>query len=524
MLAFVAAAQDPELDLANWIQEGTPIGIARRINARGVFPTVDTKVPTQRETDAIWSQSAVGGNYQSFKDAGPLAEAELQRTIDAGHAEFVGTFAEAKKRYGNIAVSKLACSVKDKPDGRRRFGSSLIFAVVSSTPWWWRRSGLCCQDCATCWTMRLRSSGSANTMSRWRPWCRTFRTRSTRYRCTLTRSSIVWRASSMTLCSYSRRSCLGARRVPLRGAGRPRSLTEEAPPCSTPTILHSSVTSMTPLHRPRATGKLDGGDSLWSSCGSSSFGLRMSWKKVARGSRVEWCGATISFPDRYVGKASLSYSFIKALEGDVAACMERPLVKMVILRQISGRATWAFGLVPLLRPVLAPLWAVLAEMAADAERIDSKQKPVHCKVVGREAAVQVTRILPELLWIPGYRRSCDAQSGAAICHGPWTRGYTGPGTPSTLQRTPLPGASGPSSSRTGSLLHTCTTTSRTTTSNASRSRWDHRRPKVHARRSRCSHQDVAPVLVGGAQEGDHEVGFALGARGVRERVIGIGGG
>ena len=119
-MAFVAAAQDPELDLANWIQEGTPMGIARHINARGVFPTVDTKMPTQRETDAIWSQSAVGGSYQSFKDVGPLAEAELQRTIDAGLAEFVGTFAEAKKRYGNIAVSKLACIVKDKPDGSKK--------------------------------------------------------------------------------------------------------------------------------------------------------------------------------------------------------------------------------------------------------------------------------------------------------------------------------------------------------------------------------------------------------------------
>jgi hypothetical protein len=35
---------------------------------------------------------------------------------------------------------------------------------------------------------------------------------------------------------------------------------------------------------------------------------------------------------------------------------------------------------------------------------------------------------------------------------------------------------------------------------------------------------VAPVLVGGAHEGEHEVGFAVGARGVRERVIGIAGG
>ena len=28
------------------------------------------------------------------------------------------------------------------------------------------------------------------------------------------------------------------------------------------------------------------------------FGLRMSWKKVARGLRVDWCGASVAFPDR----------------------------------------------------------------------------------------------------------------------------------------------------------------------------------------------------------------------------------
>ncbi len=28
------------------------------------------------------------------------------------------------------------------------------------------------------------------------------------------------------------------------------------------------------------------------------FGLRMSWQKVSRGLRVNWCGATISFPDK----------------------------------------------------------------------------------------------------------------------------------------------------------------------------------------------------------------------------------
>jgi hypothetical protein len=118
--AWVAASGDPEVDLALWIRHGTPMGIARRIEARGVFPTVATSEPTREEADAIWVQTSVGGNYKSFEDAGDLARAELQRTIDAGYAKVVGSLADAKRRYGEVAVSKLACIVKDRPDGTKK--------------------------------------------------------------------------------------------------------------------------------------------------------------------------------------------------------------------------------------------------------------------------------------------------------------------------------------------------------------------------------------------------------------------
>ncbi len=55
------------------------MGIARRVNARGVFPKVDAMEQIQKEAEAIWAQSAVGGNYKSLQEVGPLAKAELQR-------------------------------------------------------------------------------------------------------------------------------------------------------------------------------------------------------------------------------------------------------------------------------------------------------------------------------------------------------------------------------------------------------------------------------------------------------------
>ena len=72
------------------------MGIARRIEARGVFPRVATTEPARAEADAVWVQTSVGGNYKSFLEAGDWAKDELQRTIDAGYAKVVGTRAEAK--------------------------------------------------------------------------------------------------------------------------------------------------------------------------------------------------------------------------------------------------------------------------------------------------------------------------------------------------------------------------------------------------------------------------------------------
>ena len=58
---------------------------------------------------------------------------------------------------------------------------------------------------------------------------------------------------------------------------------------------------------------------------------------------MDWCGATVAFPDRHLIKVFLSIEFVKALEAEVNTVLCRPLIKLVMLRHIVGRATWAFG-------------------------------------------------------------------------------------------------------------------------------------------------------------------------------------
>ena len=396
--AWVAASGDPEVDLALWIRHGTPMGIARRIEARGVFPTVATSEPTREEADAIWVQTSVGGNYKSFEDAGDLARAELQRTIDAGYAKVVGTLADAKRRYGEVAVSKLACIVKDRPDGTKKvrlvvdLRRSLVNALVVAP----ERIVL----------PRLRDvlMDAVNLV----------RECQHNEQIEAMVSDFADAFHSLPIHPDEEKYCLA------RISGDHFLVFK--------TVMFGGVSS--PLTWGRAGSFLmRGGAALFDKAellaqcyvddpialarGDKEtrskrfsifilwflvFGLRMSWKKVARGFRVDWCGASVAFPDRHLVKISLSIEFVKSLEEEVNSIVGKPLVRLVTLRHVVGRATWAFGLVPMLRPVLAPLWAALAELTADAKAYDRNQR-TKAKILGRDVAIEVRRILPELLWV-----------------------------------------------------------------------------------------------------------------------------
>ena len=81
------------------------------------------------------------------------------------------------------------------------------------------------------------------------------------------------------------------------------------------------------------------------------MGPPISWDKVARGRCVEWCGVELRLIDRYTVKAVLAEEFVRTLREEIEEAMSRPLVKLSVVRRIAGRASWAMGLVPVLRLV-----------------------------------------------------------------------------------------------------------------------------------------------------------------------------
>ena len=86
------------------------------------------------------------------------------------------------------------------------------------------------------------------------------------------------------------------------------------------------------------------------------MGPPISWDKVARGRCVEWCGVELRLIDRYTVKAVLAEEFVRTLREEIEEAMSRPLVKLSVVRRIAGRASWAMGLVPVLRSFLDSLW------------------------------------------------------------------------------------------------------------------------------------------------------------------------
>eukprot|EP00959_Pyramimonas_sp_CCMP1952_P442091 9254881-Pyramimonas_sp.AAC.1 len=94
------------------------------------------------------------------------------------------------------------------------------------------------------------------------------------------------------------------------------------------------------------------------------LGLRLSWAKVSRGRRVEWCGVEYRLVSRYVVQAVLAQAFAQEFKAEIEQATRRPLITRSELRRIAGRASWATGLVPTMRSFIDSLWATLADLNA----------------------------------------------------------------------------------------------------------------------------------------------------------------
>ena len=127
------------------------------------------------------------------------------------------------------------------------------------------------------------------------------------------------------------------------------------------------------------------------------FGYPLKLSKAAAGPSVKWIGAQLTVDTDEDGpfvKVLIPQDKVTKLLGEVERILKAPVVGTRQLRSFAGGMSFVAGLVPVLRPFLAPLWAALAKVTTD----DGDPKTVkRSRVAGK--LVHVKRVAHCLHWI-----------------------------------------------------------------------------------------------------------------------------
>ena len=118
--AWTRKAGDPDTDLADWVDEGTLLGVNLNIKPKGVFPPADKEGDPEVMMDASL-QIARGAitNYTSITDNLEDSNEEIRRLLELGYVMRVSK-EQVDEHFSQGTISKLAIIVKTRPDGTRK--------------------------------------------------------------------------------------------------------------------------------------------------------------------------------------------------------------------------------------------------------------------------------------------------------------------------------------------------------------------------------------------------------------------
>jgi hypothetical protein len=124
-------------------------------------------------------------------------------------------------------------------------------------------------------------------------------------------------------------------------------------------------------------------------------GFRISWRKGARGTAVEWIGLLYSL-DNSSNTASISIPKITAedISVEAKALSELSMIPLSRLRKFTGKASWVMNIIPRTRWAVQRLWAAVSkqEAVAKSHRSGVRFSRRPCLVASKQV------ILP-LVWI-----------------------------------------------------------------------------------------------------------------------------
>ncbi|CAK0805575.1 unnamed protein product [Prorocentrum cordatum] len=377
---WLRAANDPESQLQEWIEQGVPLGTERPIVPCGVFPPVEPATEFKHLLSLEEAVASGMGNYASLDDNPEDAKIELDR-LEANGFYITVDEATALEWFPDGSVAKLALIVTLKANGtvKRRIIIDMLRGVVG---------GLATADMKDAYQhFRVREAELKHCLTRhWRE-----------------SLIMIWVMMSFGLKSaplvWGRFAAAVARL--LQGLYRPGEARLELYLDDPLWVLYG-----TPRQRDFLLAM-----SLWM---LSAFGLTMSWSKGSRGALVEWIGVSIDVSYALVGhvvRPTVLGKFLADVVAESDAILGTSMAGLRRLRRLTGKLSWAAGALPRTRWAVNILWAIVASAIRDAAK--AAQGQGHRRAGHRkEFLVATSRCRLALTWLLAVWRG--VQSGPKV--------------------------------------------------------------------------------------------------------------
>jgi hypothetical protein len=351
--AWTAYCKDPDIDLSEWLRSGAPMGIARPVTPRGVFPPVPAPTRSLQDIPAF-SDPTGWVNYRSSESDPDTTRALLTSMVDKGwavcHSDWQSLLTDL--RADHVPINKLALISKQKPDGtwKHRLIWDLLRSEVNSLVHQGERIILPRPLDVVDDARALHGPGGllffgtdvadAFHQVPLHPLER-------RYTVAVFESHFYYftvlvfgSASAPTV--WGRFAAFAARSV--------------AAVCSTLQVrleIYVDDPLLVARGPPDSAAPRIALAILW----LSVLGFPLAWHKSDGGPSITWIGATFRVDDRFLHITASRDKVDEALL-DIRRLLRGPIAPRKTLRSLTGRLNFFAGIVPQMRPFLRPLWAL----------------------------------------------------------------------------------------------------------------------------------------------------------------------
>ena len=408
--AYCLYTGDPDGVLADWIRSGAPLGVVNEITHTGVFPRVLTH--TKRPEDLLSTEGSLGGwaNYVSAECEPEISGDILRKMVAAGWATRHSTKASLVSELGapDFVLNKLALISRMRSDGTMKH--RLIWDLL--------RSGV----------NELIAPGERIILPRLNDLVDDVldlqRACAPHEHVVLFGTDIADAFHQVPLSKAERKFSVVSIngdyyvfKVLVFGSG------------SAPTVwgryaalLGRSLSSIFGAHSLRTEVYVD--DPVFAARGTDavisknvsmallwllSLGFPISWAKTEGGNSIRWIGADIRVHPEGCDIVIPADKATQVLE-DVMAMLQQKAVPVRKMQQLAGKLNFFAGIIPLMRPFLATIWAAIAAALYKGNNEGNTGRTTPGAVAGPDTCqssrryVQTRRCVHGLRWCAAFLR------------------------------------------------------------------------------------------------------------------------